>query len=226
MDIAIHGCAGRMGRVLAEAIKEEKDHKIAFGVDTQKHDFFSFPVYSDFKEVKEKADVVIDFSHYSAIKNLLGWCILHNKPLVISTTNLGTEEYRIIQEAGKQIAVFQSPNMSIGINALCKGLPIISGALDDSFDGGIFEIHHKNKKDAPSGTAYLLKDALSSKCTAITALRIGEVPGEHKVIFAGDHEILELTHRAYSPKIFALGAIKAATFIINKRPGLYTMDNM
>lgn len=224
MDIAIHGCAGRMGRTLTETIKEEKEHRVVFGVDTKSDGNFSYPVFKSFKEANDDIDVVIDFSHYSAIKDLLGWCILHGKPVVIATTNLSTEEYRIIQEAGKQIAVFQSPNMSIGINALCKGLPVVLNALDDSFDVGIFEVHHRNKKDAPSGTAYLLKDALNSKCSAVTSLRIGGVPGEHKIIFAGPHEVLELTHTAYSPKIFAIGAIKAAAFIIGKKPGLYSMD--
>lgn len=224
MDIAIHGCAGRMGRALAETIKEQNEHKVIFGVDAQSLGNFDYPVYKGLKEANNDIDVVIDFSHYSAIRDLLGWCILHEKPVVIATTNLSTEEYRIIQEAGKQIAVFQSPNMSIGINALCRGLPIISNALDDDFEVGIFEVHHRNKKDAPSGTAYLLKDALGGKCSAVTSLRIGGVPGEHKIIFAGPHEVLELTHTAYSPKIFAIGAIKAAAFIVDKKPGLYSMD--
>ena len=139
---------------------------------------------------------------------------------------IGSEEHRIIQEAAKQIPVFQSANMSIGIHALSKTLPLLAEILGEEFDVGIFEAHHKYKKDAPSGTAYLLKDALEGKCSAVAALRLGSIPGEHTVIFAGPDEVIELTHTAYSRRIFALGALKAAAFVMKQPPGLYTMSNL
>lgn len=226
MNIIIHGCGGRMGRMLSDTISEQNEHIIVFGIDAENTSGHTFPVYKSFKDARGSADVIIDFSHHSAIKDLLGWCIINKKPLVIATTNLGEEEHRIIQEASKHIPVFQSPNMSVGIHALCKALPSIIAALGEGFDGGIFEAHHKQKKDVPSGTAYLLKDALGATCRDVSALRIGGIPGEHRVIFAGLDEVLELTHTAYSRKIFALGALRAAAFIIGKAPGLYSMDDM
>jgi 4-hydroxy-tetrahydrodipicolinate reductase len=226
MDIIIHGCSGRMGRMLTEVISEQNEHKVICGVDPERNTHFPYPVYQDFAFVPPKADVVIDFSHPSAIRELLGWCILNNTPVVIATTGLGSEEHRIIQEAAKQIPVFLSANMSLGIHALCKALPLLSTMLGDEFDVGIFETHHKHKKDAPSGTAYLLKDALEGSCSAVTALRLGSIPGEHTVIFAGPDEVIELTHTAYSRKIFAIGALKAAAFVLEQKPGLYTMSDL
>ncbi|GAB1475311.1 4-hydroxy-tetrahydrodipicolinate reductase [Bacillota bacterium] len=226
MKIVIHGCGGRMGRILSEIITEQNEHTIPFGIDEQNAEGLAFPVYRTLYDAHEAADVIIDFSHYSAIKDLLGWCILNKKPLVIATTNLGEEEHRIIQEAAKHIPVFQSPNMSVGIHALCKALPSIVSALGEGFDAGIFEVHHKYKKDVPSGTAYLLKNCLDQNCRGVSALRIGSMPGEHRIIFAGQDEVLELTHTAYSRKIFALGALRAAAFIADKAPGLYSMDDL
>ncbi|NLT46879.1 MAG: 4-hydroxy-tetrahydrodipicolinate reductase [Clostridiales bacterium] len=226
MNIIIHGCNGRMGRMLTQTISEHSEYNVICGVDPECSEGIPYPVYRDFAFVPPKADVVIDFSHPAAIKDLLGWCILHDSPVVIATTGLGQEEHRIIQEASKQIPVFQSANMSLGIHALCKALSQISAILGSEFDTGIFETHHKYKKDAPSGTAYLLKDALNSNSTAVTALRLGTIPGEHTVIFAGEDEVLELTHTAYSRKIFAVGVLKAAEFLIVQKPGLYNMNDL
>lgn len=226
MNIVIHGCGGRMGRTLADATAENQEYKIAFGVDSEAKGEFSFPVYENIEASKGQADVIIDFSHPSAIKNLLGFSIIHKMPVVISTTGLGPEEHRIIQEASKQIPIFLSPNMSIGTHALCKVLPQIMDSLGSDFDSGIIELHHKHKKDAPSGTAYLLKDHMKEDTKEVVALRLGSIPGEHKLIFAGPDELVELSHRAYSRKIFAYGALKAAAFIIGKKPGLYSMDDL
>ncbi len=226
MDILLHGCGGRMGRMVSETAAEKDGHNVVCGVDPECGGDLPYPVYPDFTSVPLQADVVIDFSQPSALRELLGWCVLHSMPAVIATTGLGPEEYRIIQEASKQIPIFQSPNMSLGIHALCKTLPKLTSILGKDFDVGIFETHHKYKKDAPSGTAYLLQDALPEGCTAVTALRLGTIPGQHTVIFAGPDEVLELTHTAYSRKIFALGALKAAAFLITRKPGLYTMSDL
>lgn len=226
MDIIIHGCSGRMGRMLTEVILEQNEHKVICGVDRERTEQVPYPIYQDFAFVPPKANVVIDFSHPSALKELLGWCILHDTPVVIATTGLGPEEHRIIQEASRQIPVFQSANMSLGIYALSKALPLLASILGDEFDVGIFETHHKHKKDAPSGTTHLLKDALGGKCSAVAALRLGSIPGEHTVIFAGPDEVIELTHTAYSRRIFALGALKAANFITKQPHGLYSMNDL
>lgn len=226
MDIIIHGCCGRMGRMLTETIQEEGKHNVICGVDQNPGDSLPYPILKDFSSVPGKAHVVIDFSHPAAISGLLGFCIRKDMPVVIATTGLGPEEHRIIQEASRQIPIFLSANMSLGINALCKGLSHISEALGSGFDVGIFEMHHKHKKDAPSGTAYLLEDALPIPCTGIAPLRMGTIPGEHRVIFAGPDEVLELKHTAYSRKIFAAGALKAADFIVMQTSGLYGMNDL
>ncbi|HZK01263.1 MAG TPA: dihydrodipicolinate reductase C-terminal domain-containing protein [Anaerovoracaceae bacterium] len=226
MDIAIHGCCGKMGQMLSKTIGKQGNHNIVFGVDRDIDNNMPYPVYQNFNAACPDVDVVIDFSHHTAIQDLLRWCLIHNKPVVISTTGLDLEEHRIIQEAAKQIPIFLSPNMSVGVNILCKVLPAIADALGSEFDAGIVESHHKKKKDSPSGTAYLLSDSLGGKCQNVSALRIGSIPGEHTVIFAGPDEVIKITHTAYSRKIFALGAIKAASFIAEKGPGLYCMNDM
>ncbi|NLY71797.1 MAG: 4-hydroxy-tetrahydrodipicolinate reductase [Clostridiales bacterium] len=216
-----------MGKVLANLITKEKDLDILCGIDLNQNITYkaSFPIYKEFGDRELNADVVIDFSHHTAIKPMLAWCILHRVPIVIATTGLGPEEHRIIQEAAKQIPIFQSANMSIGVNTLCRILEIASNSLGPSFDVEIFEKHHKHKKDAPSGTAFMLVDAVGHSCP-IHSIRSGTIPGEHTVIFAGSDEVLTITHTAYSREIFARGAIAAAKFIVNQTPGLYNMKDL
>lgn len=227
MKIIISGCYGKMGCVLTETALSESDIKIICGIDNAsdpqiKH---NFPVFNDINDLEEKTDVIIDFSHPSALKPLLGWCILHKTPIVIATTGLGPEEHRLIQEASKQIPVFQTANMSLGINAVSKVLEILSNILGNDYDIEIIEKHHKYKKDSPSGTAYMLEDAIGHTCPT-HSVRAGSIPGEHTIIFAGRDEVIELTHIAYSRTIFAKGALAAARFIIDQKPGIYNMKNL
>lgn len=228
MNIILHGCNGKMGRMIAETASKESDIQIQCGIDSSIDSQLPkpvFPVFSNLPNRKLITDVVIDFSHPSALKSLLGWCILYQTPIVIATTGLGPEEHRIIQEASKQIPVFQSANMSLGINALCRALKTLVPIAEKDFDIEIIEKHHKFKKDAPSGTAFMLTDAIGHNCPT-HSIRAGSIPGEHTVIFAGPDEVLELTHIAFSRAIFARGALSAARFLIKQNPGFYTMKDI
>lgn len=228
MKIIIHGCNGRMGKVLATTAAKESDIEIICGIDQNKEQSDSksgFPIYQSLGCHELKTDVIIDFSHPSALKPLLGWGILHKTPIVIATTGLGPEEHRILQEAAEMIPIFQSANMSLGINMLCKILETLTPALEREFDIEIIEKHHKYKKDAPSGTTFLLIDAIGHSCPT-HSIRSGTIPGEHTVLYSGSDEVLELTHIAYSPEIFVRGALTAARYLLKQKPGLYTMRDL
>jgi 4-hydroxy-tetrahydrodipicolinate reductase len=217
-----------MGRVLATAAAKELDIEILCGIDQNKEQSNAkagFPIYQSFGCHELKTDVIIDFSHPNALKALLGFGILHQTPIVVATTGLGPEEHRILQEAAELIPIFQSANMSLGINMLCKVLETLTPALEPEFDIEIIEKHHKHKKDAPSGTTFLLIDAIGHSCPT-HSIRSGTIPGEHTVIYSGPDEVLEFTHTAYSPEIFARGALSAARFLLKQKPGLYNMKNL
>lgn len=245
--IILSGSNGRMGQVLQKLIARNPQLQIVAGIDRASNHESPFPVYQDPKEVKETADVVIDFSHYTAVPELLNFCNSKQLPVVVATTGLDSDTKVLLKEAAEKIPVFYSANMSLGINVLIKALRSITPALEDSFDIEIVEKHHNQKKDAPSGTALLLADSINEACETpkeyiygrhgndvenkrsqmgIHAVRGGTIPGEHSVLYAGDDEIIELTHTALSRDIFANGALKAALFLAKQTPGLYSMENL
>lgn len=228
MKLILNGCNGRMGKALASVASKESDVVILYGVDPNPDagsNKYQFPVHPSLSCHDCNVDVIIDFSHPSALKHLLGWSILNRTPVVIATTGLGPEEHRIIQEASELIPVFQSENMSLGIHAICRVLETITPILGTNYDIELIEKHHKHKKDAPSGTTYLLTNAIGHHCPT-HSIRSGTIPGEHTILFSGPDEIIEITHTAYSPEIFARGALAAAHFLILQKPGLYGMRDM
>lgn len=193
----------------------------------------------------ENCHVVIDFSHHSSINSLIDHCLKKQKPLIIGTTGHTTEEKKMIAETSKNIPIVYSSNFGIGTNVLFHLVEQSATFLSKDFHPEIIEIHHNNKKDAPSGTALTLGKILSEKYNqsltfgrhgnlegqsdneiGIHALRGGDVTGTHTVYFLGNGETLELTHRSTDRKIFALGAIKAAIWIKDKKPGLYSMKDV
>lgn len=245
--VIINGCHGRMGKALMELIADIEDVKIVAGVDPYQPEGvdLGYPVYSTLGEVKESADSVIDFSNAEGIPALLSDAVSQNLPIVIATTGLSDEVQAKVVEASKKIAVFQSANMSLGINLLRDLIKKAASILGEGFDVEIIEKHHKMKKDAPSGTAFLLADALKEdrdydyvygrretaqarkpRELGIHAVRGGTIVGEHEVIFTGPEEVIEIGHKAYSRKVFATGAIKAAQFIAAKGPGIYSMSDV
>lgn len=247
LNIIISGCAGYMGNVLTQLIEKNNEMEAVAGVDKTPHANRKYPVYLSFDDCSIDAHVVIDFSHPSALDDILKYGLEKSCALVLAATGYTDAQYIQISEASKRIPIFQSGSMSLGINVLRKLLKQAAAALGDDFDIEIIERHHNRKLDAPSGTALLLadaiNDALPNKKTynlsrsgqnakrseneiGIHAIRGGTIVGEHEVMFAGNQEIIELKHTSLSRDSFANGAIRAAKFIYDKKPGLYNMDDM
>ncbi|MBE3591578.1 MAG: 4-hydroxy-tetrahydrodipicolinate reductase [Thermoanaerobacter sp.] len=244
--IIIHGCNGKMGKVITKLAAENPDFKVVAGVDKNTSPL-DFPVYSELKDVKEEADVVIDFSYHEAVPNLVKAALQKKLPVVIATTGLSEEELKVIEEASKEIPIFKSANMSLGVNILINLVKEAAKILQQDFDIEIIEKHHNMKKDAPSGTALMIADSINQVLNykkeyvygrhtkteqrkptelGIHAVRGGTIVGEHQVIFAGHDEVITISHSAQSREIFGYGALQAAKFIINQKPGLYTMEDL
>ena len=245
--IIIYGCSGKMGRVLEEIINEDKDCVVAAGVDIngQNRDY---PTFTDIKDCTVDADVIIDFSTAAAIPALLDYVESRHIPVVLCTTGLSGETLNRIKAVSENTAVLKSANMSIGVNLLLDLVKKAAETLYDSnFDIEIVEKHHNQKLDAPSGTAVAIADsineALDSKMyyvydrssvrekrthdqIGISSLRGGTIVGEHDVVFAGKDEVVTLSHMALSRDIFAVGAVKAAKFLKDKKSGMYTMKEV
>lgn len=247
IKIILHGYNGKMGRVLNELIDQDSEAKVIAGIDSNIGEPSPCPVFASPSECTEKADVIIDFSHHSAVPALLENCVQTQTPVVVCTTGLSDEDIALIQKASESIPVFRSANMSLGINVLSEVLKTVVPPLEENYNIEIIEKHHNKKVDSPSGTAFLLADAINDACQTkkdyvygrhgksdeckitdlgIHAIRGGTIPGEHTVIFAGPDEIIEIKHTALSKRIFASGAIKAAKFIAQSEKGLYNMSDL
>lgn len=244
MKIIICGICGKMGENLLELLS--KDGVQVCGVDICSSEKVNVPIYKNFEEIKEKADVIIDFSSPAALKSEMEWAIKYNVPVVLATTGYSSEQLEYIEECAKKIAIFKTANFSLGINLLVKLVREAAEVLGEKFDIEIIEKHHNKKVDAPSGTALMLansaneafensKDYLNGRNgnvgkraneIGIHAVRGGTIVGEHEVLFAGEDEIITLSHSARSKKVFAAGAIKAAEWIIGKPAGKYDMTNI
>ena len=247
MKIIICGCNGKMGKAIVKATQNYNDCKIAAGVDKIVDSQASFPTYTSIENVKEKADVIIDFSHPSALDSILNYSEKTNTPAVLCTTGFSNEQVEKIKNASKTMPVFYSRNMSLGINLLIELAKKATEILEKDFDIEIIEKHHNQKIDAPSGTALMIAEEISQTCESkknfiydrsstskarekseigIHSLRGGTIPGDHEVIFAGNKEIITISHHAESRDIFANGALKAAYFLKDKPKGFYTMKDV
>jgi len=231
IDIILHGCQGKMGQAVVAAAESIPEVNIVYGVDRNLNDHNSFPVYYPINKGPIAGDVIIDFSNHDAIPSVLDFAISRNLPLVLASTGLTEMEQNQIREASNQIPIFQAPNFSVGINLIAACMELIIPVLGKKFDIEIIDKHHREKKDAPSGTALQLGQVAKAcsndmKEIGISSLRIGTIPGEHTVIFAGPDEIIELKHTAMSRDVFAQGALKAAAFLAGKQPGQYTMKDL
>jgi 4-hydroxy-tetrahydrodipicolinate reductase len=215
------GAAGRMGKTISDLAST--DPKIAVVAQCDLGDPIEPPM--------KNCDVAIDFSHPDAISEICRAALKHRKPLVIGTTGQSKEQRRIIEETAQSLPIVFAPNFSIGVNVLFWLTHNAAEQLGGDFDSEIVETHHKMKKDAPSGTAKTLAEILKAAGKTkgeipVQSIREGDVVGEHTVIFSGPGERLELTHRAASREIFARGALRAAKWIIDRRPGLYSMQDV
>ena len=243
--IIMHGCNGKMGRVITNLVSEDADAEIVAGIDPFDDGHNGYPVYRTINACTITADVIIDFAAACAVDGLLDYAVEKNIPVVLCTTGLTEAQLDKVEEASKKVAILKSANMSLGVNTLLKVLkgvaPVLSAA---GFDIEIVEKHHRLKVDAPSGTALALADAINESMDnkfeykfdrsqvrekrtdneiGISAVRGGTIVGEHEVIFAGQDEVIELKHTAYSKAIFAKGAIEAAKYLAGKPAGRYTM---
>ncbi len=250
IDILLHGALGHMGLAVAELAAEDKGAQIVCGVDAMADSDARarFPLAFSLEDVFIKADVVVDFSVASAADELLDYCVEKKLPCVLCTTGLSEEQLEKVQEASKQIAILRSANMSLGINLISSILSEISPLLlSEGFDAEILEKHHNRKVDAPSGTAIALADAINASLEkpyaivndrterrekrpkeeiGISAIRGGTIVGEHDVFFAGEDEVITLSHTATSRRVFAKGALAAAKFLVGKAPGMYSMKDL
>lgn len=242
LKILLSGACGRMGRQVA-ALAEENGTVIAAGVDVMGNDNTAFPVYPSFSPVQEEAQVIVDFSRPEGLTSLLAYARAKKLPVVLAATGYNENDLAAIRKAAKEIPIFRSANMSLGVYVL-KALSAKAAALLPGFDIEIVEKHHNQKADAPSGTALMLYDAVKnahsqpvygrhtrtekreSQEIGIHAVRGGTVAGEHEVGFYGQGETVLLTHSAQDRSIFARGALRAARFISKKDPGEYNMDDL
>lgn len=240
------GACGKMGRVIADIVSKRDDCEIIAGVDKFPQEC-SFPVYENIFDINEKADAVVDFSHPSALDDLLKYSEKNNCSLVLATTGYDDEQKKKIQDASKVSPIFFTYNMSMGINLLANLAQKAVEVLGSDFDIEIVEKHHNQKIDAPSGTALMLADAIcevtpnpmkyeydrhskrekrSKNEIGLHAVRGGTIVGEHEIIFAGRDEIITLSHSARSKEVFAVGAVNAAIYMAGKAPGLYDMKEL
>ena len=219
MNIAVYGGSGRMGTVFCDyAVK--KGHSV-FVIDKQTPKL-NIPFYSRLEDVIPSVDTVVDFSSPQGLNEIIPTIERFHKPLVSGTTGIGNDVMTKLKEAGKIIPILYAPNFSMGITLIKILLKNIPQELLREFDIHIEEIHHKNKKDKPSGTAKMLGEILVNP--EISSIRVGDERGIHKIYFYGEDEVIELSHRAVSRIIFARGALAAAELIINMPPGFYTME--
>ena len=236
-----------MGKAVYEAAKNGAE--IVAGIDINASalaNALPYPVYENISDFPGKADVIVDFSHHSALPSLLKYAKATRTPLVVATTGHTDEELALMRESADEVAIFHSGNFSIGINLLVNLAKQAARTLGVDFDIEIVEKHHNKKLDAPSGTALMIADAVAdereeseyvydrhsvrkareSKEIGIHSVRGGTIVGEHEIIFAGNNETVSITHSAASREIFATGALRAAVYLASKTTGLYSMSDL
>lgn len=244
--ILLCGACGKMGGNVLSLALEDENTEVVCGVDLFPKEI-GIPVYKSFSEVQEEADVIIDFSSPAALAERLEYAKAKGLGIVLASTGFTESDLALIDEYSKEVAVFKTANLSLGVNlmqALCKAAAQVLG---ESFDVEIIERHHNLKKDAPSGTALMLADSVNEafnggkeyvygrsgivgarekKEIGIHAVRGGTIVGEHEVCFAGEDEVITITHAASSKRVFAAGALRAAKFLKGKGAGRYEMKDL
>ena len=250
IKVGVFGASGRVGKLLLQNIKEEKEMSLSSVFVRNSLDFSIDPsvlVTSDMKSFLNACDIVIDFSLPNACESLLEASIKTPKPLVIGTTGLNPHQLNLLQQASEIMPVLYATNMSLGVALLNKLVYQASAALE-GFDIEIVEMHHRHKKDAPSGTALTLSESAAAGRAldidkvrvsgrdgnigertkdeiAVMALRGGDIVGRHTVGFYNDGEFIELNHTATSRSTFSKGALRAATWLADKEAGLYSISD-
>lgn len=242
IKIGICGICGKMGQKIATLVERDKDVTIGSALEHPEHpmvgknlkeaiglDRTDIIVSSDVGELAKGADVIIDFTLPEPTMEHLKGCVDNGVPVVIGTTGIKEDGEKIIREAGQKIPVVFSPNMATGVNLVFNIVAKAARVLGEDFSIKVDETHHVHKVDSPSGTAKMIGRVIREACgkdVPIEAFREGEVVGNHGIVFDGEFENIEIRHDAKSRDVFALGAIKASKFVVNKDPGFYTMTDV
>jgi len=260
--IGICGAAGRMGKIIIEACRETRGVKVTAAIEHKDSPALGqdagevagtgrlgVPIVDDIAGVSGTFDVLIDFTAASSLPDNVKKCRKAGKNMVIGTTGLAPEQKKIINAAARDVAIVFAPNMSIGVNLCFKLLELAAGVIGAESDIEIIEAHHREKKDAPSGTSLRMGEVIAQtlgrdlrKCAiygrrgvtgardrktiGFETIRAGDIVGEHTVMFATGGERVEISHKASSRKTFATGAIRAAQWIAGRRKGLYDMQDV
>ena len=246
--VIMNGCNGKMGQCITGICKDDPEITIVAGIDVYDGIENDYPVFSSIGACDVEADVIIDFSNAAAVDELLDFCEANEMPVVLCTTGLSEQQMARVSQVSQNTAVLKSANMSLGVNTLIELLRKAALVFAPAgFDMEIVEKHHNLKVDAPSGTALALADAMNEALEedytykydrsqerkkrdkyeiGISAVRGGTIVGEHEVIFAGQDEVIEFKHTAYSKAVFAKGAVEAAKFLHGKPAGFYDMADV
>ncbi|MEG0295465.1 MAG: 4-hydroxy-tetrahydrodipicolinate reductase [Clostridium sp.] len=244
--VLLSGCSGKMGKMITEVSNTFDNLEIVGGIDKYPT-ATSFPIFESINDVNIEYDVLLDFSRADALEDLLKLTENTKKPLVLCSTGYSAEQLSLIDEKSKSLPLFKSANMSLGVNLINSLLKKVAPLLYGNYDIEIVEKHHNQKVDSPSGTAVLLADTIKNSLPeetfyqhgregnkkrekqeiGIHAVRGGSIVGDHDVIFAGTGEVIELSHKAISREVFAVGALKACAYMNGvTEAGLYNMDDV
>lgn len=256
--IAVIGASGRMGKAIIQVLSQSKESELSAAVVGKESVCLGLDAglnsglkpngilfTSDLEKAISEADTIIDFSLREVLQEVLRVCVAAGKPAVVGTTGITAEHKKLLMDASSRIPIVYSPNMSVGVNLLFKLTEIAARVMGDLADIEIQDIHHRHKKDSPSGTAEKLKAILletlgrsesdvihgrhgilperDPKEIAIHSFRAGEVIGDHTVFFFTPEERIEISHKAQDRKTFAVGSVRAAEFLVGRKNGLYDM---
>ena len=251
IKLAISGCMGRMGQNLIKSSKKDKDFQLIVLTESKiiKKEIRGVKLDLNNEQAFKKVDIIIDFTVPKCTLEILKIATKLKKKVIIGTTGFTKKEENLIRNYSKKITILKAGNMSLGINLLMYLTEIASKSLNDKFLSKVFEVHHKHKKDHPSGTALMLGKGIANgqnktlnkligkkflnkksfpygKRINFNSLRKGEIIGEHEVKFSSGKEIITLNHEAFDRALYSEGALTAAKWLINKKPGLYSMRNV
>lgn len=230
IKLGIAGACGKMGRRIFELASADKDFEVNLALEKKGTPLIGKELgklkVSSNSDGLFLIDVLIDFTIPEAVEINLDYVARYKKALVLGTTGLNESQLKKVEEVASIVPVVFSPNMSVGVNILFATLPEVAKKLGPDYNIEIVEAHHKTKKDSPSGTARKMKEILADttkKEIPVHAIRLGDIVGEHTVIFCGNSERIEIKHQAHSRDPFALGALRAAKWVVAKPAGLYSM---
>jgi 4-hydroxy-tetrahydrodipicolinate reductase len=251
INLTISGCLGRMGQQLIKSLKTNKNFKLVALTENKiinkKIGGIKLNINTD--QAFKNADVIIDFTVPKCTLDILKIAFKLKKRVVIGTTGFTQKEEALIKKFSKKIPILKAGNMSLGVNLLMYLTEIASKSLNDDYLSKVFEVHHKHKKDYPSGTALMLGQGIANgknknlynligkknlnnksfpygKKINFNSIRKGEIIGEHEVAFSSGKEVIKLNHEAFDRALYSDGALTAAKWLINKKPGLYSMRNL